>query len=718
MTSTQVLQKYFGYPAFRSYQQEAVEAAMTGQDALVVMPTGGGKSICYQVPALLKEGLTVVISPLIALMKDQVDALKANGIPAAFLNSGLSQAEQVAVMKQLQQGHLKLLYLAPERLSAREFSFMHELKLLNVQFFAVDEAHCISHWGPDFRPDYLVLDMLKQHFPQVPVMALTASADALTRKDIMHKLRLQDPKVYVASFNRPNLAWLVRPKKNARSALLQYLEGKKNDAGIVYCLSRNAVEELAELLKSYGYQAGFYHAGLNATERNRMQEAFSKDEIQVMVATIAFGMGIDKSNVRYVVHMDLPKNLESYYQETGRAGRDGLPSEAILYYSAGDVFKLRNMISKDAGQEQREIMLRKLQQMAAFAEARQCRRQMLLAYFGEAHPDSCGNCDYCLSDIRRYDATIDAQKVLSAVARLNSSYGVGMVIDFLRGSQASKITPAMRALKTYGVGKDKSTEEWQYIIRQLLNQNILELSQGSYPTLQLNALSKEVLSGQRKLELELFTQPQSQPVPEALPDYDDGILLHLKEWRKQMAHTEGVPAYIVLSDATLLELARYRPFDTDALFNIGGFGQFKVDKYGDAVIAAITAYCQEHQLLSLMHEKVSKRPKTNKVDTNLDSPTAAISFRMFQSGMSLSEIAEARSLTEGTIINHLYPYIARGEFKIEDFVALDKVARIKGVLAVHGIQQGMKVLKDALEEDITYNDIRMVLAAVGAGKNS
>jgi ATP-dependent DNA helicase RecQ len=716
MTSTEVLAKFFGYDSFRSYQQEAVDSALAGRDTLVVMPTGGGKSICYQVPAMMKEGLTVVVSPLIALMKDQVDALRANGISAAFLNSGLSASEQNIVIQQARRGDLKLLYLAPERLSARDFMFMQVLKELNVRLFAVDEAHCISHWGPDFRPDYLILDKLKAYFPQVPVMALTASADALTREDIVQKLRLQNPDIFIASFNRPNLAWHVRPKKNSRASLLQYLQSKKEESGIIYCLSRSAVEDLAALLKERGFSADFYHAGLSSEERSRVQEAFSKDKVRIIVATIAFGMGIDKSNVRFVIHMDLPKNVESYYQETGRAGRDGLPSEAILYYSAGDVFKLRNMISKDAEPEQRDIMLRKLDQMSELAEARQCRRQYLMHYFGEQHPDHCGNCDYCLSDIERYDALTDAQKVMSAVVRLKERFGAGMIIDFLRGSQSQKITQEMKALKTYGVGKDKSTEEWQFIIKQLLQRNLLENSEGQYPTLKINELSREVLAGQRTVLLEVFRKAVRETQPEALPAYHEALFAHLKQVRLQIAEEQGVPAFVVLSDATLVELARYRPFRKDELFNIGGFGQFKVDKYGSRFVDAIVQYCASEKLESLISEKSSPKPKVK--EAAIFSPTAEVSLKMFRAGKSTAQIAVERNFTEGTIINHLVPYVESGDLKAGELVSSEVLSKIEKAIEIHGTQQGLKVLKDALGEDVSYSEIRVAMAAAKTSVNA
>ncbi|MDQ6815095.1 MAG: RecQ family ATP-dependent DNA helicase, partial [Bacteroidota bacterium] len=409
-----ILQRVFGYDSFRHNQQEIVEHVLAGNDAMVLMPTGGGKSLCYQVPALCLPGVTIVVSPLIALMKDQVDALLVSGVKAAFLNSTQSNAEQTFIFQQLKANQLKLLYLAPERLMGNETQFINFLQQISVSLFAIDEAHCISQWGHDFRPEYLVLGQLKKRFPSIPIIALTATADALTQKDIIDKLQFDDFRVFENSFNRPNIWYYVKPKKNYYEALINYLKQHKNDSGIIYCLSRTSTEKLAEDLKADGFSAAAYHAGLEKSQRDDRQEKFLKDDIHIMVATIAFGMGINKSNVRFVVHVDLPKNIEGYYQETGRAGRDGLHSEAILFYGVGDVMKLKRFAEVEGNEAQTKIMLQKLDKMSKFCEIRTCRRKYLLNYFNDAAPDYCGSCDNCLLAPVLKDTTIIAQKILSA----------------------------------------------------------------------------------------------------------------------------------------------------------------------------------------------------------------------------------------------------------------------------------------------------------------
>nr|MBP6577947.1 RecQ family ATP-dependent DNA helicase [Chryseobacterium sp.] len=444
----EILQQYFGYENFRLEQANAVKNVISKKDTFVLMPTGGGKSLCYQVPALVLEGTTIVISPLIALMKDQVDALRVNGISAAYINSSMSVYEQNDTFNQLKNGQLKLLYVAPEKLSADNGAFLKLLNDVNISLFAVDEAHCVSHWGHDFRPDYLFLNGIKKQFPNIPIIALTASADEITRKDIIKQLNLQEPLVLVSSFDRANIKYFVQPKQSVLKNIIQYLNEHPNDSGIIYCLSRKGTEEMSNNLRENGINSAFYHAGISSVERAKVQEDFLKDKTRVMVATIAFGMGIDKSNVRFVMHADLPKNIESYYQETGRAGRDGLPSEAILFYSYGDVIKLRNFAMVEGNEEQSDLMLQKLKQMSDFAEMQKCRRQYLMEYFGEKHEGNCNSCDFCLSDFETFDATVDAQKLLSAVYRLKERYGKNLIIDFLRGSKSVKITDFMRSLPT------------------------------------------------------------------------------------------------------------------------------------------------------------------------------------------------------------------------------------------------------------------------------
>src|SRR5476651_1272271 len=478
MTPAQALQKYYGYSEFRHQQEAIIQHILNKGDAMVLMPTGGGKSLCYQLPAVLLDGLTIVISPLIALMKDQVDALNVTGIPAAFLNSTQSSNEQNDIIARLKSNRIKLLYLAPERLFRSESKLTDFLQSLKVSLIAIDEAHCISHWGHDFRPEYLMLAGLKTAFPDIPVIALTATADQLTRKDILEKLALHNPAQFVSSFNRANINYTVSPKKNSLNQLLAFLDEHKEDSGIIYCLSRQSTENLAEQLKAEGFLAEAYHAGLSNEVKARNQEAFLRDEVRIMVATIAFGMGINKSNVRYVVHVDMPKNIEGYYQETGRAGRDGLPSDAMLLYSPGDAIKLKQFAMVEDNPEQSRIMLNKLNDMVHYCQLHACRRQFLLKYFDEDFPDNCGSCDFCLTDFKRFDATLIAQKALSAVSRLKERFGSTYVIDFLRGSKSEKIWEEHKQLKTYGVGADISKTDWLRYLRELVALGYLKVTEG------------------------------------------------------------------------------------------------------------------------------------------------------------------------------------------------------------------------------------------------
>ncbi|HVE55859.1 MAG TPA: DNA helicase RecQ, partial [Pyrinomonadaceae bacterium] len=456
----EILKNKFGYDSFRMNQQAAIEAVLAKKDCVVLMPTGGGKSLCYQIPSLILDGLTLVVSPLIALMKDQVDALKANGVEADFLNSSQTSREQTEVFQSVRQGKTKILYVAPERLLQSGDQFIDFLRDLKISLFAIDEAHCISSWGHDFRPEYIQLGKLKRYFPEIPVIALTATADKLVRKDIFERLNIRSAEVFVSSFNRPNIYYRIVPKRNSYAQLLDYLAERRDESGIIYCLSRSSVDNLANDLRAEGFSALPYHAGLDSETRDRHQELFLKDEVKIVVATIAFGMGIDKSNVRFVVHLDLPKNIESYYQETGRAGRDGLQSEALMFFSWGDVNKLKGFAEVEGNQRQSEIMLKKLNTMGKFGDLKTCRRRFLLDYFSEELTADCGHCDNCNTEFEKFDGTIIAQKALSAVARTGQRFGLSYLIDFLRGSQAKTIRDEHKNLKTYGIGADVSKNNW------------------------------------------------------------------------------------------------------------------------------------------------------------------------------------------------------------------------------------------------------------------
>ncbi|MDD5083578.1 MAG: DNA helicase RecQ [Candidatus Moranbacteria bacterium] len=706
-----VLKTRFGYDAFRHGQDEIIQTVLEGGDAFVLMPTGGGKSLCYQIPALIFPGVTVVVSPLIALMKDQVDALRMNGIAAAYLNSSLEYADQDSVVASLRRGELKLLYIAPEKFFAGGGMFLEMLKQMDVSLFAIDEAHCVSQWGHDFRPEYFHLSRLKQEFPDVPVIALTATADHVTQKDVLEKLGLEDARVFVSSFNRENIHYTVVPKKNSYERLVDYLSAHKGEMGILYTLSRKSAEALSEKLSMDGFLVKPYHAGLSKEVKDKHQELFQKDEINIIVATIAFGMGINKSNVRFVVHMDLPKNLESYYQETGRAGRDGVRSDALLFYGNGDVMKLKRFAEVDGNPEQTRIMLRKLGQMADFCEIRTCRRKHLLNYFGEEFPDTCESCDVCLTEYETFDGTVLAQKALSAVLRLEERFGLSYVVDFLRGSKSEKIRAEHRELKTYGVGADISKTEWMRLIKDLVSMGYLRQSGDQYPVLTLSHKSAAVLRGE-----EAVTLVQSVHVKEVeakeLP-YEEELFEALKSLRMEIAQKEKIPAYIVFSDATLLELATYLPLTLDDMRRISGFGEVKLSRYGEAFLEGVVTYCEEHQLSSKMGEKVSSRKtRVKKESVEKGKPevnaTKQETLRLFLEGKPVAQIAALRNLTTSTIEGHLTFFIGIGELALSDMVSQEKIERIRGELSENGFIP-LRALKETLGDAYSYGEIRAVI---------
>jgi ATP-dependent DNA helicase RecQ len=599
-TPLAVLRQVFGYPAFRGQQQEIVEHVVAGGDAVVLMPTGGGKSLCYQLPALLRSGLGVVVSPLIALMKDQVDALRQAGVRAAALNSALPPGEAGAIERAARDGALDLLYLSPERLA-----MPHCLDLLRrcrLALFAIDEAHCISQWGHDFRRDYQGLGILKEQFPGVPLLALTATADDPTRRDIAVRLHLEDARLFAAGYDRPNLFYRVVEKRHPRDDLLRFLdEEHKGDAGIVYCLTRRAVEETAKWLSERGREALPYHAGLPAETRIRNQERFLREEGIIVVATVAFGMGIDKPNVRFVAHLDAPKNLEAYYQETGRAGRDGLPADAWMAYGIADVMNLRRLTeAADIDERQRRIERQKSEALIGFCETIACRRQALLGYFGERHHEPCGNCDNCRRDpndpaAESWDGTVAAQKALSAVYRTGQRFGAHHLVDVLTGNPTERIRQLGHdRLKTFGVGGEFDARGWLSIIRQLLAQGCLLPDPDGHGGLMLAPNATEVLRGSR--ELRFRRDPPRErasrrrtgakpPAALALDDAAEALWQKLRAWRLDEARRQELPPYVIFHDATLIEVARRRPLSLDALTEIPGIGRSKLDRYGAAVLA-------------------------------------------------------------------------------------------------------------------------------------
>lgn len=592
MTKEDALKKYFGYETFYPLQAEIIEHVLAGKHALVLMPTGGGKSICFQIPALIMDGTVIVISPLIALMKDQVDGLKANGIPAAFLNSTLTDQESAVIIRQCLAGGIKLLYISPERLAAAQtIGFLQKLR---ISLFAVDEAHCISSWGHDFRPDYLKLHVLREKFLATPVMALTATADRVIRKDILRQMAIPEEHQFIASFDRPNLSLAVYSGQKRIEQILRFLSKRKNQPGIIYCLSRKMTESVAMRLHDRGYRAAYYHAGIDNTERSKIQDAFIRDKIQIICATIAFGLGIDKSNIRWIIHYSLPKNIESYYQEIGRAGRDGASADTVLFYSYADV-KTHYEMLKDLPPERRELLSAKLERIKQYAEADICRRRILLSYFNEQPSGDCGNCDVCKNPPKKFNGTIIAQKALSAIARVDEKINMTTLIQILRGSHNAFILEhGYDQIKTFGVGRDIKYNEWAEYIFQLLNSGFVDIAYDEGYTLKLNDLSRKILKAEMDV---LLTQPvefeKKLETIAALPKKQAanvGLFEILRALRRTLADENNVPAYVVFSDRTLLEMADVKPRNTIEMLGVSGVGEHKMKQYGKRFLEEIRRY--------------------------------------------------------------------------------------------------------------------------------
>jgi ATP-dependent DNA helicase RecQ len=587
----ETLRQVFGLQGFRPFQQEISEQVLGGGDTFVLMPTGGGKSLCYQLPALHRYGLAIVVSPMISLMKDQVDALQANGVNAAMYNSNLDAAEARSVLERLHNGELDLLYVAPERMMRP--GFIHSLESIPVALIAIDEAHCVSQWGHDFRPEYAALGGLREHFPNTPFIALTATADPQTRDDIVHVLGLHEAKRFITSFDRPNIRYTVLEKHQPQSQLLRFLKSRGDEAGIVYALSRKRVEEVAAYLEDRGYRAAAYHAGLPAQTRKEVQETFLRDDLSIVVATVAFGMGIDKPNVRFVVHYDLPRHLEGYYQETGRAGRDGLPSEALLLFGTQDVATARYHLEQGNNENQKRIESHKLSAMVGFAESLTCRRRVLLGYLGESLAEDCGNCDICLDPPERFDATEAARKVLSCVYRVRQSFGIKHVVDVLRGADNERIRKfGHERLSTYGIGLENSHAAWMSIVRQLIHRGYLMQDIATFSVLKLTPSALQVLKAEESVELarpRIVEKAEKKPAVAMELDIDDLRLFEsLRSLRKKMAEESGVPPYVIFGDAALVEMSRERPRNEIEFLGINGVGQVKLERHGRAFLEVIT----------------------------------------------------------------------------------------------------------------------------------
>lgn len=600
----QTLKTYFGYDSFRPLQEDIIRHLMDRKDALVLMPTGGGKSICYQLPALLSEGTAVVVSPLISLMKDQVETLCANGIAAGALNSNNDETENASLRRACMEGKLKLLYISPEKLLA-EANYL--LRDMHISLFAIDEAHCISQWGHDFRPEYTQMGILHQQFPRVPIIALTATADKITREDIIKQLRLNQPRVFISSFDRPNLSLTVKrgyQQKEKSKAILDFIARHPGESGIIYCMSRSKTETVAQMLQKQGIKSAVYHAGLSPARRDEAQDDFINDRVQVVCATIAFGMGIDKSNVRWVIHYNLPKSIESFYQEIGRAGRDGMPSDTLLFYSLADLILLTKFAT-DSGQQ--SINLEKLQRMQQYAEADICRRRILLSYFGENTTCDCGNCDVCKNPPERFDGTIIVQKALSAIARSEQQIGTGILVDILRGNMSSEVTErGYHRLKTFGAGREVPARDWHDYLLQMLQLGYFEIAYNENNHLKITQSGTDVLFGRARALLVTIRREEAvqttrgrkrkatvptKELPLGLPNTESGELFEaLRTLRKRLADQEALPAYIVLSDKVLHLLSTSRPTTIEEFGNISGIGEYKKKKYGKEFVELIRKY--------------------------------------------------------------------------------------------------------------------------------
>lgn len=683
-TISDLLKTHFGYEKFLPNQEEIIQNVINLKDTIAIMPTGGGKSLCFQLPALALEGTAIVISPLIALMKDQVDGLNANGIAASFFNSSQPYEEQQQVLKNLQNENLKLLYVAPESLPQLNFV----LNSIKISLFAIDEAHCISSWGHDFRPAYTQLKRLKEHFPKVPLIALTATADRATQVDIAAQLAIHNSKTFIASFDRPNLYLDVRPGQNRNKQILDFLKSHPYESGIIYCLSRNGTEKLAATLSAHGYRAEAYHAGLESEERNTIQDGFLNDKTQIIVATIAFGMGIDKSNVRWVIHYNMPKNIDGYYQEIGRSGRDGSAAHTILFYSFADVIKLRKFAEEST---MKEYQLAKLERMQQYCEALSCRRKALLGYFGEHITEDCGNCDICKTPPKYFDGTLIAQKVCSAVARLQEQEALGMVIDVLRGSKNAQVfDKGYQNIKTFGAAKDISWRDLQQYVIQLLNQGVIQIYFHENGRLLLTPLAKKVLFENKKVRLANLIQEVKPTKTEKTPRKRADLFEKLRTLRSKLAQEMGMPAYIVFSDAALDDMEHKKPRTTEEFAAVSGVGEAKLEKYANDFLKVINRHLD---------------------GLESDLPTHERSYKMFaEENLPPSEIAQRRGLNEDSVYGHFIKmHQVDAEIDLGQFITLEEIQQIKKAKDTLENPDTLKPYFEYFEGNMPYWKIKMGL---------
>jgi ATP-dependent DNA helicase RecQ len=726
-TLEQALKHYFGYDEFRAGQREIVTTALANRDLLVVMPTGGGKSLCFQLPALLKQGVTIVVSPLIALMQDQVHLLANNGIPATFLNSSISTEERRDRATAIYNGEVKLLYLAPERLN-QEFitNFLVDLhQEVGISSFAIDEAHCVSEWGHDFRPDYRKLSQLREYFPKVPFLGLTATATDRVRQDIIKQLDLREPDIHVASFNRPNLYYEVRRKTTTPYRELLAQVKKTDGSGIIYCLSRKKVDELTTKLLQDGIKVLPYHAGLDGETRTNNQNSFIRDDVQWMIATVAFGMGINKPDVRVVIHYDLPRNIEGYYQESGRAGRDGEPAHCTLYFGMGDIktieYLIAQKVDRETGEalaEEQRIATQQLRRVINYAEASECRRIIQLGYFGESFPGNCGNCDNCKYPRPISDWTIEAQKLLSCIYRFNErqrgkTFGLAYTIDVLRGSKSDRILKnGHDTLSTYGIGKDRTVDEWRMLGRSLIHQGLVDETSDGYSVLSLNSLSMEVLKSQRKVEIAITP---TKPAPESSDISADTVEIQalynrLHKLRKQYADANKVPPYVVFADSSLRLMAQQQPQTLAQFAQISGVGARKLAQYGEMFTAEIRAFRGESGL-SVQTESDPTPPLAIQSPSKSDvSHTHLQTLDFYQRGLAIAEIAIERSMRENTITDHLIKLMECGyDLNLDRIVTLDRQHSIEQAIRTVGADR-LTPIREHLGDGYGYEEIKLVRA--------
>ncbi len=706
------LKNVFGFPSFRANQAEIVRAIMAGDDVFAVMPTGGGKSLCYQLPSLLLDGVCLVVSPLISLMKDQVDHALAVGIRAGFLNSSLPVSERREVERRFRNGDYDLLYLAPERLKTE--SFMAMLRQAPISFVAVDEAHCLSEWGHDFRPDYLSLSVLKDVLPQVTIAAFTATATSQVGEDIVKRLQLQEPFQVRASFDRPNLIYKVLPKDNVLSQIGREVRRHPGEAGIVYRLSRKDVEKTALSLQEMGIQSLPYHAGLSGGERHQNQEAFNRDGVQVIVATVAFGMGIDKSNVRYVIHGDLPKNIDGYYQETGRAGRDGEPAHCLLLYSRSDMVRLGNFITQLEERREQDAGWQKLGQMADFAERHSCRRRQLLAYFEEEYgPDNCGACDVCLQGVEEVDATTEAQMVLSAIYRTGARFGAGHIIDIVVGAKTKRIRELGHIkLKTHGVGRHHPKPYWRRLVDALLVSGSLKAVGDKFPILEIASQGEAILYGKESFSFsQLIGLPGEAAVrsaPSGDKGYDQGLFAVLQEIRRGLAERDKVPPYVVFSDRSLREMCQYFPETAEEMPAIHGVGMVKLERYGAPFLREIGQWLADHPDIKKQEMPACAPPPNRGKKAKKPGKTMLESGALARQGFSVGEIAKQRGIKEVTVAGHLEAFLEQGNgLDLALLVSPEKQELLRQAYGEHGFEY-LNPVVEALAGQVGYDEARIM----------